>query len=211
MGAPSARPGAFVNHRRFRMDSRLEVKMSPEKEEVIKWAGMLNQRLAIRSVLELGVHKSHFKTEITCATDEAGDSSGRIFRLELERFLGSSSEMPVTRLRELDESIVGLLTNMWDRIPIRNRKIADLFLEPRPHVAVVRSRLIDDFVLSPSHPLLTPYYGMVYELISTQKKTCKRDLSIPWGILRHRFGAFLYQQEEEVIDRTFGELLLSEF
>lgn len=30
MGAPSARPGAFVNHRRFRMDSRLEVEMSKE-------------------------------------------------------------------------------------------------------------------------------------------------------------------------------------
>lgn len=184
--------------------------MSPEKEAAIIWAGMLSQRLAIRSVLELDERKSHFETEITFVTDEAGNPDGGIFRLEIKRYLGLSIERPVTRLQELDVSVPGFLAGMRDRIPIRNRKIAELLLEPRPHVAIVRSRANGEIVLPPSHPLLMPYYGMVNEALTTQhheNQARSREKSL-YGVLKRRFGAFLYQQEETAIENTLGELIV---
>lgn len=165
--------------------------------------------MAIRSSLELDAYKSHFETEIIFVTDEAGNP-GRIFKLEFKRSLGLSSEMPVTRFQELDVSVTGLLADMRNRIMVRNRNVADLFLEPKPHIAIVRSRANNDILLSPPHPLLMPYYGMVYELILMQKKHTEGMEKALWKVLKRRFGAFLYQQEEEVIERTFGELILSE-
>jgi len=97
----------------------------------------------------------------------------------------------------------------------KHKRIGDLCLEPTSHVATATQCYgTDTFLLSPSHPLLLIYYGMIFEAIVIKKRECSREVvkdyahAALWGTLKHRFGAFLYQQEMQLVKVTLGEVII---
>jgi len=143
-----------------------------------------------------------------------------VYRVRGGRVLGDNFnlERPVTKLEGFSLPLETFLMNLYDQeFCSKRRELAGLFLEPQPHVATfMRVYSTDVVLLPPSHPLLLLNYGMIYEAIATNEKNPSDKnssldmciVSVFWGILKRRFGAFLYQQEKISIETTIGELMV---
>lgn len=139
----------------------------------------------------------------------------RVYRLDCKRGLGMDLRLPETELRFFDKPLESFLEDMSDRESHRHTpRIAEQFLAPRPHAAMaLQVYATDALLLPPAHPLLMTQYGMAYELIAARGKDRSKDDGMPseiaravWETLRHRFGAFLFQQQQFIVRHTLGVL-----
>src|ERR1035437_7279681 len=101
--------------------------MSDEKLEVMAWAELLTNKMAIRSSIRLNSGSSIFSTELIF-----GDRDTGIFRLKCKRVLGESIERPTTKLEKLNSSLGALLLELryeWPTDNDKNDRIVDLCLK----------------------------------------------------------------------------------
>ena len=194
---------------------RLEMLTKPWFSE---WKKLLNSQLAIRSIIEFDLGSSTFETELTFTENGIYDISGPgVYRAKFVRTLGDKSNirLPATVIGEFHQPLETFLNDLYEReFATKSSRIADLCLEPVPHVAtVIQLHANEKFLLPPSHPLLLLHYGMIYEGIVTRRKH-PFDEGIPnvmaraaiWDILKRRFGAFLWQQETISAANTLGQI-----
>lgn len=179
------------------------------------WRKLLTNRVAIRSSLEFKLGSSRFDTKLFFM--DSSDASSRIYRMRFKRTLGDDLKWSVTRLGEFNQPLETFLKDQHDLyFADMSSRIADLSLEPVSHVAVVTQLYASDkFLLPPSHPLLMLHYGMVYEGLLAREKhplvfyedvVDVQTYTTVLGILRRRFGAFLWQQEAISAENTLGQI-----
>ena len=178
------------------------------------WRELLTNQVAIRSSLDFKHGSSILNTELIFMENGVADPG--ICRMRCKRILGDGVELPATKIETPLLSLETFLTDLreeWFTSKDTSR-IADLCLEPQRHVAtVVQLYATDRLLLPPSHPLLMLHYGMVYEGIATRHKD-RSMYDLPggalhvslYGILKRRFGAFLYQQEITSVKNTLGQI-----
>lgn len=181
------------------MTKRLEVLTGPWFGA---WDELLNSQVVVRSSITFNQGTSVFHTELLLVGED-----NEICRVICSRSLGSNIYPPVTKLETPNVLLEVFLTTLVDQwnFTKKTSRLAELCLEPVPHVAIISQYYAtNEHLLPSSHPLLMIYYGMVCDGIATQQKHSVRTI---WPVLLRRFKAFLYQQEATLVKNTIGQLL----
>lgn len=177
------------------------------------WEKLLTNEVAIRSSITCERVSTSFDTELLLIGKGKPDVTSGIYSIRCKRTLGLSIDLPITKIEGFRLSFETFLRIQHDRWLInRSGRLAEIYLEPLPHVAtVIQFGATDQFFLPSSHPLLMLHYGMVYEgIVAREKNHSDYGYGFIWEILEHRFGAFLYQQQTLSAKATLGELIIPE-
>jgi len=169
----------------------------------------LSTSVAIRSFLDFELDSSIFETELVFRENPAG----QLYRVNFERSLGRKPRGKV-HIETYNGPFLAFLEDWRDYLYVRrkNEAIMHKFIEPLPHVALVRLCYANDqLFLPPTHPLLLLNYGMIYEGIATERWTYRSDEFDAGNLLStlaFRFRAFLYQQEILALKATIGDVAI---
>ena len=137
------------------------------------WEKLLTNEVAIRSSITCERVSTSFDTELLLIGKGKPDVTSGIYSIRCKRTLGLSIDLPITKIEGFRLSFETFLRIQHDRWLInRSGRLAEIYLEPLPHVAtVIQFGATDQFFLPSSHPLLMLHYGMVYEGIVARRKT----------------------------------------
>jgi hypothetical protein len=176
------------------------------------WDELLLKSLAIRCFLSIEKYATYMNAELLFLERLSSTSGMETFayRVRIQRHLGMSTNLPRTEIYAVYSSAEELLQGQLDIYMSDWRpSITEMLLAPSPFVGIIAHAQADQkWSATSASPELLPFYGMMYEGLAAKFHENKvGSEGSQWALMLHRFGAFLYHQEQTTIRNLLGEPL----